>query len=356
MNRLQSQVLDRRRPLWELWFVEGLAGDRVAIIQKTHHALVDGISGVDVATVLLDLEPDPEPVDAPAWQPESTPPSAQLLAETLFERATEPAEMARTMRAQLRGPRRLVETAAQVGRAVTAVGGTAPKMPWNVPVSPHRRFEVARVDLERAKAVKNAAGCTLNDVVLAAVTGALRSFLEARGEAVDDVVLRAMCPVSVRTDDERMTLGNRVSAMIVALPVGEPDPRRRLELLAAETAETKSSGQALGVEAIMSLSDYAAPTLLSIGARLASATRPVNLGITNVPGPPIPLYCMGAKMLEAFPYVGIIDNQALMVGVLSYGGQLGFGITGDRDVLSDLHLLAEGVEKGFTDLAEAVGA
>ena len=356
MDRLQSQVLDRRRPLWELWFVEGIEGDRVAIIQKTHHALVDGISGVDVATVLLDLEPEPQPVEAPPWRPEPAPNPAQLLAETLVERATQPAEMLRTLRAQLRGPRRLLETAAHVGRAMSAVGTNAPKMPWNAPVSPHRRFEVARIDLDHAKAVKAAASCTLNDVVLASVTGGLRSFLQSRNEPVDGLVLRAMCPVSVRSDDERMTLGNRVSAMVVDLPVGEPDTRRRLEALREETRQVKESGQALGVEAIISLTEYAAPTLLSLGARLASVARPVNLGITNVPGPQIPLYCMGAKMVEAFPYVGIIDNQALMVGVLSYAGQLGFGITGDRDVLPDLHVLAEAVEKSFAELAEAVAS
>ena len=353
MDRLQSQTLDRRRPLWELWFVEGLEGDRVAIIQKTHHALVDGISGVDVATVLLDLEPDPPPIEAPEWAPAPAPSPAQLLADSLRERATQPAEMARSARAALRGPRRVAERAGQVGRAVVAVGASAPPMPWNAKISPHRRFEVARVELSVAKGIKDAAGCTLNDVVLGAVTGALRGFLEARGEPVDGLVLKAMCPVSVRDESERMKLGNRVSAMVVNLPVGEPDPRARLDYLREHTREVKDSGQAVGAEALIAMTDYAPPTLLSLGARLASVGRPVNLGITNVPGPQFPLYCVGARMIEAFPYVGIIDNQALMVAVLSYDGQLSFGLTSDREVLPDLDLLAELIEKAFTELAEA---
>ena len=358
MNRLQSQTLDRRRPLWELWFVEGLAGERVAIIQKTHHALVDGISGVDVATVLLDLEPSPPKADAPDWEPHKAPAPPQLLAESLWERATQPAEMVRSMRAAMRGPRRLAEQAAerasQVSRLVSAASTTAPEMPWNAAVTPHRRFEMARVPLDVAKAVKNAAGCTLNDVVLAAVTGGLRIFLESRGLDVDGVTLKAMCPVSVRDDSERMALGNRVSAMIVELPVGEADPAARLAAIGTHTREVKESGMAVAAEALIGLGDYAPPTLLSLGARLASVGRPVNLGITNVPGPQIPLYCLGARMLEAFPYVGIIDNQGLMVAVLSYDGQLSFGLTSDRDLLPDLDVLAEGIEKSFTELMEKV--
>lgn len=355
MGRLQSQVLDRRRPLWELWFVEGLEGGRVALIQKTHHSLVDGVSGVDVATVLLDLEPDPAPVEAPEWEPEPAPTPVRLAAESIAERLFVPAEMARSMRAALRGPQAVARRVASVGRAMLEVGRVAPRAPWNVPISAHRRFEPARVPLDLVKSIKDAAGVTVNDVVLAACAGGLRSFLEEREEPVDGLVLRALVPVSVRADDERMTLGNRVSAMVADLPVGEPDAATRLRIVSDHIAGQKEVDVAVGGDTILRLTDFAPPNLLGVMSRLVVRTRPVNLGITNVPGPDQPLYCMGARLGEAFPYVGIIDNQALMIGVISYDGQLGFGLTGDREVLPDLATLARGIEDAFTELAGAVG-
>ena len=355
MARLQAQPLDRRRPLWELWFVEGLDGDRVAIIQKTHHALVDGISGVDVATVLLDLEPKDPPSEAevPEWEPEAAPSSTKLLAETLVERATEPAEMVRTLRASLRGPRQAVETAREVGRAVQAVGSTnAPRMPFNDKIGPHRRFEVARVSLDTVKQIKQAAGGTVNDVVLAIVAGGLRHFLDNRGIDTTDLALRTMVPVSVRDETERMKLGNRVSAMVAELPVGIADPVERLETVTSQMRDLKESRQAVGAEVLASLMEFAPPTVLNLAARLVPRQRAVNLVVTNVPGPQLPLYCMGARMLEAFPYVGVADNLGLVVGLVSYDGQLGFGLSGDRDLVPDLHVLAEGIEKAASELKE----
>jgi WS/DGAT/MGAT family acyltransferase len=351
VGRLQSQALDRRRPLWELWFVEGLAEDRVAIIQKTHHCLVDGISGVDVATVLLDLEPDPPHVDAPDWEPEPAPTPPELLVESLIERVTEPAEIARSARATLRGPKAAIERAAAVSRTLTTAAQTAPRAPWNVPISPHRRWETARVPLAQAKAIKDAAGTSLNDVVLAAVAGALRGFLEGREEPVDGLVLKAMIPVSVRDDSERMALGNRVSMMSADLPIGEPDALERLRLVHEHMEGVKASGEAVGADTLIQMTNYMPPTMLSLTARLIVRQRAVNLTITNIPGPQFPLYCQGARMLEAFPYVGIVDNQALTIAVLSYDGKLGFGITGDRDVLPDLRVIAEGIEAEFAALA-----
>jgi WS/DGAT/MGAT family acyltransferase len=268
---------------------------------------------------------------------------------------TVPAEMARSVRAALRGPEAVGRRAASVGRAVLEIGRVAPRAPWNVPISAHRRFEPARVPLDLVKAVKDAAGVTVNDVVLAACAGALRAFLEEREEPVDGLVLRALVPVSVRAEDERLALGNRVSAMVADLPVGEPDPAARLRMVADHIAGQKDEKVAVGGDTILRITEYAPPNLLGLMSRVAVRTRPVNLGITNVPGPDRPLYCMGARLLEAFPYVGIIDNQALMIGVLSYDGQLGFGITGDREVLPDLATLARAVEAAFTELAGAVG-
>jgi WS/DGAT/MGAT family acyltransferase len=353
MGRLQSTVLDRRRPLWELWFVEGLEGDRVAIIQKTHHALVDGISGVDVATVLLDFEPNPEPVKAPTWTPKAPPSPMQLLRDSVVERATVPAEMMRSARAAVRGPRQIVNRFSKAVQTLAAMGSLAPRTPLNVAVGPHRRVEFVRADLAPVKEAKRTLGATVNDVVLAGVAGGLRHFLEARGEAVDGLTLKAFVPVSVRDDTQRMALGNKVSGIIVDLPVGVVDPAERVNLIGAQTRHLKETQQAVGAEVLTGLADYAPATLFSLAARLMPFQRSINIGVTNVPGPQQPLYCMGAKMLEAFPYVGAFAGAAVVVAVLSYNGALGFGLTGDREAIPDLGVLAEGIEKSLAELAQA---
>lgn len=361
--RLQSHTLDRARPLWELWFVEGVEGGRIAIIQKTHHCLVDGISGVDVATVLLDLTPDPPETFAPPWKPEPAPSPQQLLTQSLVERATEPAEFLRSIRAAFRVPGQALARAAGIAQALATTAKTAPPMPWNVPISAHRRWETARVDMATVRDIKEIATkteltaepCSINDVVLTACTAALRAFLIERAVPVNDVVLRAMVPVSMRTDDERGALGNRVSMVPAELPVGEGDPRWRLQYVHDNMTALKSSGIAVAGDDLVQATNYVPPTLLGIASRLLVRTRAVNTAITNVPGPQFPLYCMGARLLEAFPYVGILDGVALSIAVVSYDGQLGFGITGDRDVMADLSIVARGIERGVDELAEAVG-
>ena len=229
-GRVFSQALDRSRPLWEIWLVEGLSDDRFALLSKTHHALVDGVSGVDIATVLFDTSPEPMPVAPPdhEWVARPLPSGAQLLADALLERATVPAEIVRGVRATLRGPRHV---ARRVGRAVGGVGAmaraglqAAPPSPFNVRIGPHRRFTWVRGDLQEFKAIKNALGGTVNDVVLAVVAGALGRYLRMHGEATDDLVLKAMVPVSVRADVERGALGNRVAAMWAPLPIGVSRP------------------------------------------------------------------------------------------------------------------------------------
>jgi len=352
MGRLQSTVLDRRRPLWELWFVEGLEGDRVAIIQKTHHALVDGISGVDVATVLLDFEPNPEPVKAPTWTPKPPPAPMQLLRDSVVERATVPAEMLRSGRAAVRGPRRAVNRFTKALQTLASMGSLAPRMPFNVAVGPHRRVEFVRADLAPVKEAKRTLDATVNDVVLAGVAGGVRHFLIARGEAVDGLTLKTFVPVSVRDDSQRMALGNKVSGVIVDLPVGTVDPAERVRQISAQTRRLKETQQAVGAEVLTGLADYAPATLFSLAARLMPFQRSINIGVTNVPGPQQPLYCMGATMLEAFPYVGAFAGAAIVVAVLSYNGALGFGLTGDREAVPDLGVLAEGIEKSLADLAQ----
>ena len=363
MDRVQAQVLDRRRPLWELWFVDGVDDDRVALIQKTHHALVDGVSGIDVATVLLDLEPDTQDVEPPPWDPEPPPEASSLLVDSLVERASEPAELLRSARAALRVPRDVAERVGQVARTVVDLAHPTPSAPWNVPVTPHRRFEPARVELERAKALRRAAsdrghdleGTTLNDVVLTACAGAMRAYLRGRGDDVpEDLVYRAMVPVSVRDVSEQMALGNRVSMMVADLPVGEPDPVERLRFVHAHMASRKEMGEAVGADTIMEATGYAPPTLLALGARLAVRTMPMNTVITNIPGPQVPLYCLGARMLEAFPYVCVVDGMAMIIAVISYDGRLEFGLSGDRSAMADLEDLATAVPDAFDELETAL--
>ncbi|MBV9309353.1 MAG: wax ester/triacylglycerol synthase family O-acyltransferase, partial [Solirubrobacterales bacterium] len=277
-GRVFSQALDRSRPLWELWLVEGLAENRFALLSKTHHALVDGVSGVDIATVLFDTSPDPMPVAPPEheWIPRPLPSSAQLLADALLERATVPAEIARGFRATLRGPRQVAE---RVGTAVGGFGALAragiqpaPPSPFNVRIGPHRRFTWVGGDLAQFKAVKNALGGTVNDVVLAAVAGALGRYMRLHGEPTD-ADLKAMVPVSIRADVERGALGNKVAAMWAPLPVGITDPVQRLLRVSQAMEGIKHSGQAVGAQVLTGLSGFAPPTILAQAARLQARQR-----------------------------------------------------------------------------------
>jgi diacylglycerol O-acyltransferase len=361
-SRIQSGLLDRTRPLWELWFVEGLAGGHVALIQKTHHALVDGVSGVDVATVLLDFSAEPTPVETPEWVPVAPPTSACLLSDSLLERATQPAEMVRTARAAVRGPRRAAASATRIARSMQSMVDrqmVAPRTSLNAPVGRNRRFDTVKVSLDGVKQVRRALGGTVNDVVLAGTAGGLRRLLESRGESVEGLTLKVLCPVSVRDEHEHLALGNRVSAMFVALPVGEPDPTVRLDEIRATTEHLKEAEQAVGDEFLVDLTEYAAPTLLGLGARAAHRQPFFNLIVTNVPGPQVPLYCMGGRMLEAYPVVPLSKNTSIVVGILSYCGQLHFGLFADRDAAADLAVLAAAIEDSFAELeklAEEAGA
>jgi WS/DGAT/MGAT family acyltransferase len=352
-SRVQAQLLDRDRPLWELWFVEGLEGGNIGLIQKTHHALVDGVSGVDVATVLLDFTPEPTFLEPPRWVVEPPPSPGRLFVDTLYERTTEPAEIARTARRIVRTPQRTVARTGQLGRALSTLvdrNSIVPSTALNVRVGRRRRFEGVRVSLDDVKAIRSGLGGTVNDVVLAGVAGGLRRLFESRGEDVTDLRLRALCPVSVRDDSERMQLGNRVSAMFVDLPIGEPDPTLRLQAVRGTTSDLKDRQQAVGAAFLVDLTQFAAPTLLGLAARLAHRQPFFNLVITNVPGPQVPLYCMGARMLEAFPVVPLTRNTALGIAILSYCGQLHLGLYVDADAVDDVAVLAAGLEDSFAEL------
>jgi diacylglycerol O-acyltransferase len=358
-GRVFSQALDRTKPLWEVWLVDGLSSGRFAILSKTHHALVDGISGVDILTVLFDASPEPMPVAPPdhEWIPAPLPSDAQLLADALRERATVPGEMIRGVRAVLRGPRTVAK---RVGEALIALGAfawaglqPAPESILNVPIGPHRRFVWVNGDLAAIKSVKNALGGTVNDVVLAVVAGALGRFMRLRGEDTEGLVLRAMVPVSVRADVERGALGNKVAAMWAPLPVGVVDPVDRLRQISAAMAEIKESGQAVGAQVLTALSGFAPATIISQAMRLQSRQRMFNLVVTNVPGPQFPLYVLGRELQAIYPMVPLAQNTALGIAIMSYNGQLNFGLSADYDALPDVGVLAQELEGSIEEMRAA---
>ncbi len=354
--RIFSQQLDRSKPLWELWLVEGLSGDRFAIVGKSHHALVDGVSGVDITTVLFDVEQEPAspPVRPPKWAPRPEPTDLQILADALRERATNPREIVRGVRATLRGPRQVLEGIGATSKMIGA-GMAAPSTPFNVEIGPHRRIAFVRADLADLKQVKNEHGGTVNDVVLSVVTGAIGNYLRARSHDTEDLEMKALVPVSVRTEEERGALGNRIAAMMAPLPVWCEDPVERLRLITETMGDLKGSGQAVGAEILTRITDFAPPTIASQAARLQPAQRFFNLVVTNVPGPQFPLYVLGRKMEAIFPLVPLARRQALCVGIMSYDGQVNFGLVGDYDAMSDLESLGLDLEQALTEAVAAGG-
>ena len=360
-GRLFALPLDRTKPLWEINLVEGLDGGRFALLSKTHHALVDGVSGADITSVLFDAAPEPTPVarEERAWIARPEPTDAELLADALLERATQPTEAARGLRALTRAPRQALEQAGEwlvgVGAMAWAGLNAAPSSPFNVPIGPHRRYTWVDSEVSRFKAIKNALGGTLNDVVLAAVALALGRFLRRRGLDTDGLVLKAMVPVSVRADVERGALGNRVAAMWAPLPVGVEEAEAVLAEVSEAMRGIKESGQAVGAQALTSLADFAPPTIMSQAARLQARQRFFNLVVTNVPGPQIPLYLLGRRMLAFYPVVPLAHHQALGIAIMSYDGRLGFGLLGDYDAMPDLEALADDLRAAIAELSRAAG-
>ncbi len=361
-GRLFSQRLDRSKPLWEMWLVQHMAGERFALIAKTHHALVDGISGVDITTVLFDAEAEPVGTPRPPvpWVARPLPGPAKLLSDALLERSTVPAEMLRGARAVMRTPRRAL---GRVKEAVVGVGATtlaginapAPPSPFNVDITAHRRYTWVDADLALFKAIKNSLGGTLNDVVLAAVSLALGRHMRVQGYDTEGLVLKAMVPVSVRADIERGALGNRVAAMWAPLPVGVVDPAECLAQVRLEMDDLKNSGQAVGAEVLTNLTGFAPPTILSQAARLQARQRFFNVVVTNVPGPQFPLYLLGRRLQSLYPVVPLARRQALGIAVMSYDGKLGFGLLADYDALPELETIAHELERAIKALATAAG-
>ena len=356
--RVFSQQLDRSKPLWELWLVEGLEGGRFAIVGKSHHALVDGVSGMDITTVVFDSarEPKAAPGPGPEWLPRPEPSGVKLLGNALLERATSPREIARGARAALRGPRQIagqIAGSASAASKMLGAGMSAPRSPFNVEIGPHRRFAYVTGDLDEFKRIKNEHGGTVNDVVLSVVAGGLGNYLRARGHDTSELEMRAMVPVSVRATEEHGALGNRVAAMMAPLPVWCEEPVERLRLLSAAMGDLKGSGQAVGAEVMTQLVDFAPPTIAAQAARLQSRQRFFNLVVTNIPGPQSPLFVLGRQMEAIYPMVPLAAKQALCIGIFSYNGQLNFGLIGDYDAMSELDSFALDLEQAIEQLSAA---
>jgi diacylglycerol O-acyltransferase len=360
-GRVLAQRLDRTKPLWELWLVQHVEGGRFAVISKTHHCLVDGVSGVDIATVIFDVEPTPPPPPEPppAWFPRPEPSPATLVADALTERASAPLDAARLAVQAVSHPEKAVE---QLARAAGGLGAMlraglqgAPASPYNRRIGPHRRFAWVDGDLAQFKAIKGALGGTVNDVVLTAVTGALRTHMQANGHDVDGVELKAMVPMSVRAEAERGALGNRVTSMFAPLPVYAADLLERFRIVHEAMQGLKESGQAVGAELLTQLTGFAPPTVLSQASRLQSQQRTFNVVVTNVPGPQFSLYLLGRRLLRIYPQVPLVRNTALGIAIMSYDGTLNFGLLGDYDALPDLDDLAAALRDAIAELAAAAG-
>ncbi|MDQ6819349.1 MAG: wax ester/triacylglycerol synthase family O-acyltransferase [Actinomycetota bacterium] len=357
--RIASQQLDRSRPLWESWLVEGLSDDRFALIFKTHHSLVDGVSGVDLATVLFDLKRAPAAgtPETDPWRPRPEPSEAELvlagirgivsgaseLAEAAIGAASRPSSTLNLLRDAFEG----------LGEIVWAALNPAPETPLNVEIGPHRRFAVVRQQLADYKQIKDALGGTVNDVVLAVVSGGLARWLRSRGVRTEGLEMRALVPVSVRTQDDRGTLGNRLAAMRGPLPVYIDDPIARLRFVSREMNGLKESKQAVGAATLAAVNNLAPPTILAQASRLNFSTRLFNLIVTNVPGPQFPLYVLGRKLQDLLPIAFLPRDHALAVAIMSYDGHLAYGLLADYDALEDLGVLADGLEESLAELLEA---
>ncbi|MHB8466546.1 MAG: WS/DGAT/MGAT family O-acyltransferase [Acidimicrobiales bacterium] len=360
VGRVMSQQLDRSKPLWEMWMVDGLEDGHWAMLSKTHHCMVDGVAGTDLLSVIMDLSPDAVVATAASWEPQEPPSGRDLATQAIGDLVRSPYEQFRAIRARARVPRQTANQLREIARGAAASAGLIRQTPvssLNGPIGPHRRYAWASTTVDDIKTIRKGLGGTFNDVVLAAITRGFRDLLESRGESVDRVV-RTLVPVSVRPRDASGraigdgTIENKVSGMIAELPVGLSDPIERLRAIGTQMDGLKDSKQALAAEALTALGGFAPPMLLSLGTRLASRApqRSVNTVTTNVPGPQVPLYIVGRRMLKAFPYVPLASQVRIGVAIFSYDGQVNFGVTGDYDGAPDIEVLCSGIEAGMGEL------
>jgi diacylglycerol O-acyltransferase len=361
IGRVYSQRLDREKPLWEIWLVERLERGRFALLSKTHHSLIDGMAGVDIMGLLFDATPTPREVEPPPepWQPRAAPSEAALIADGIVGAAKAPVEVAQRVLGAVRRPRataaKALEAAEGLGEVAWASLNPAPETPLNVSIGPHRRVREVSVPLADLKAVKNALGGTVNDVVLAVVSGALRRWLRTRGVRTEGLELRALVPVSVRSDDDRQAMGNRIAVMRGPLPVYADDPVTRLRIVSEAMKGLKQSKQALGAEVITGIQNFAPPTLLATASRLNFSTRLFNLIVTNVPGPQIPLYLLGRELEQLIPIAFLPQDHALAVAIMSYNGRVDFGLLADYDAMPDIDAFAGYLRDAVEELKAAAG-
>jgi len=355
--RILERPLDRGRPLWETWFIEGLQGGRFAMLSKVHHCMVDGIGGVDLLAALLALTPFDQEGRADRWWPRAAPTGGRLLRDDVMRRVRGSMRAVRQVRGLL-GSGSLGQ--ADVGERMSAlwrlawrgVAGTA-ETPLNKPIGPHRRVDWLRFELAAVKAVKRRLGGTINDVVLATVAGAVRTFLLKRSFDVSGIDFRTIVPVNMRSENEQGIPGNRVSVWMTSLPIGEPEPLCRYERIREVTARHKAAREAGGAEVLTQTADWTTSLVLGLAVRLLNRSRAFNLIVTNVPGPPVPLYLLDAPMVAAYPHVPLFENQGLGIALFSYAEHLYWGLVGDWDVVPDIHYFADCLNLAFAELCAA---
>jgi WS/DGAT/MGAT family acyltransferase len=352
--RLISAPLDLDRPLWRSWLVTGLRGGRFALVNTNHHAMIDGISGADIISVLLTTSPrvtTPEPRSDP-WTPEPEPSAAHLVSDAVVELGSAPVRAVQGLARALRREAVTESVAEVVGMARFGEQLAHLELGLNGPLGPRRDWRWVRADLDEVKAVKNRHGGTVNDVVLAAIAGGFRALLLSRGQNLDGRTIRTMVPVSMRHTDEHGTLGNRVSAVFADLPVGQADPLKRLRAVSAQLHTLKSGGTAMGVDALLNAADLLPGSLYALGVKAwaHSPQRIFSTVTTNVPGPRVPLYLLGRRMTDMYPYIPLGADLRITIGIASYAGGLAWGVTGDHDSVPDLRVLSDGIDESITEL------
>jgi WS/DGAT/MGAT family acyltransferase len=361
-GRIVSQQLDRHKPLWEFWVVEGLEDDRFALITKVHHCLADGISGVDLLQNLLALEPTKEPDPPPRWIPEVPPDRTELLRDAVTRRALAPLRIAGALLEAVRDPRATWEELGERLEGLREVweieSHPASETPLNRRLGPHRRYDWIAFDLEEVNELRRRLGGTLNDLVVAVVAGAVGRFFERRGITPveqKEFDFRIACPVSLRSAEQRNRYGNQISMLFVPVPIVEPDPLRRMKAVRSAIQRTKASKQTAAMQTLSEIGEWTLPTLMTAFARHSFQRRTSNLVVTNVPGPRHPLYLLEARLLETYPVVPLMPGQAIAIALFSYCGGLYWGINSDWDLVPDLHDFVEALEESYAELRAAAG-